>query len=86
MGDQNDVTDKSAMGVFTIIIAIVILLAFIIFLVLNLRHWKTQTYKIRVTINHGNFIDNSKLHNLPFLKPTTISKNCTINLVLSGGL
>lgn len=49
MSENNDVTDKSAVGIVTILIAFAILIAFVIFLVLNLRHWKTQTYKIRVS-------------------------------------
>lgn len=50
MSSGNDVTDKSFIGVFTIILALGILAAFVVFLVLNLRHWKTQTYKIRVRL------------------------------------
>ncbi|CAI2368980.1 unnamed protein product [Moneuplotes crassus] len=48
MGDGNDVTNKSFVGILTILLALAILIAFVVFLVLNLRHWRTQTYKIRV--------------------------------------
>ena len=64
MSDDQDVTDKSFVGVLTILLALVILITFIIFLVLNLRHWKTQTYKIRVRlISLLNLVDQTIFHN-----------------------
>ena len=57
---DNDVSNKDIAGIFTIILAMCLLAAFFVFVVLNLRHWKTQTYKIRVSI-----IANIGYHQMP---------------------
>jgi len=49
MSEGNTVTDREVGGIAMIIVALALLIAFVIFLVLNLRHWKKQTYKIRVS-------------------------------------
>ena len=68
MTESNDITQKSAMGIVVIIIALALLMQyylkvyifntivlFWVFLVLNLRHWKTQTYKIRVSVSESSY-------------------------------
>jgi uncharacterized protein (DUF983 family) len=72
MDDHNDTADGSAIGVLTIIVALLILVTFIVFLVLNLRHWKSQTYKIRVSY--------STIMNIPNITQLLILQNTAVEV------
>ena len=46
---NNDITNKSAIGIISIFLAILLFITFTVLVGFNLRHWKTQRYKIRVS-------------------------------------